>query len=483
MQHNSSLRPIVQSAALIVIPLVWAAAPVQGQSLERDQSYLDADASETTVANQAGTCSFEWSRVGNGMNGPVRTLSVLDDGTGTKLYAGGSFTVVGGNFVNSVATWDGVSWSALGSGTNGSVLALTVFDDGTGPALYAGGTFTTAGGVLVNHIAKWNGSSWSALGSGTNGDVHALAVFDDGGGSALYVGGTFTTAGGASRRYIAKWNGSTWSALGNSVSDSVFALSVFDDGGGPDLYAGGDFTFAGDTYVLHAAQWDGSAWFAMANGRTSPVLTMARSDNEGEAALYVGGPDSVSKWNGTSWSGVNGGVECTGFRCETVVHALATFDDGIGSGLYVGGKFSIAGGTSANNIAKFDGSTWSALGTGVSICGGVSCSPVVYSLAVFDEGTGSGLYVGGSFLSAGGVSVNNIARWACTPTPRPGDCDGDRILSLSDYGDYFHNDCFLGPGMLSATGDLPEECECADLDQDGDADLNDFRAYQIQLGT
>ena len=49
-----------------------------------------------------------------------------------------------------------------------------------------------------------------------------------------------------------------------------------------------------------------------------------------------------------------------------------------------------AGGSPANDIAKWDGSAWSALGSGVN--NGVS------ALAVF----GSHLYVGGGFITAGG---------------------------------------------------------------------------------
>ena len=42
------------------------------------------------------------------------------------------------------------------------------------------------------------------------------------------------------------------------------------------------------------------------------------------------------------------------------VYALAVS----GTNLYAGGSFSTAGGVPANFIAKWDGSTWSALGSG-----------------------------------------------------------------------------------------------------------------------
>jgi hypothetical protein len=85
------------------------------------------------------------------------------------------------------------------------------------------------------------------------------------------------------------------------------------------------------------------------------------------------------------------------------VSALAVFDDGHGAALYVGGEFTGIGGVSANYIAKWDGSSWSALGTGMN--------SAVEALAVFDDGSGAALYVGGIFTSAGGLAANRIARW------------------------------------------------------------------------
>ncbi|HTE05015.1 MAG TPA: hypothetical protein VK824_02385 [Planctomycetota bacterium] len=50
----------------------------------------------------------------------------------------------------------------------------------------------------------------------------------------------------------------------------------------------------------------------------------------------------------------------------TVINALAVFDDGGGPALYAGGAFISAGGVAANSIAKWNGTLWSALGSGVN---------------------------------------------------------------------------------------------------------------------
>src|SRR6185503_6922167 len=69
-----------------------------------------------------------------------------------------------------------------------------------------------------------------------------------------------------------------------------------------------------------------------------------------------------------------------------------------------GGVFSAAGGSPANAIAKWDGSGWSALGSGV---GGVEfIPPAVRALAV----SGNDLYAGGSFTMAGGKASAFLGR-------------------------------------------------------------------------
>jgi len=207
-----------------------------------------------------------WSALGSGIRGgTVTALAVYDDGTGSALYAGGSFTQAGGMAVNRIAKWDPVTenWSSLGQGMDDWVFTLAVFDVGAGggPALYAGGRFTTAGGIMANRIAKWNGTSWSSLGNGTNDSVRALAVFDDGsgGGPALYAGGPFTTAGGIMANRIAKWTGLQWASLGEGVdggvSTRINALAVFDYSTGPGLYASGQFETAGELPALGIAKW------------------------------------------------------------------------------------------------------------------------------------------------------------------------------------------------------------------------------------
>jgi hypothetical protein len=115
------------------------------------------------------------------------------------------------------------------------------------------------------------------------------------------------------------------------------------------------------------------------------------------------------------------------------VFAIAVVDNDV----YVGGRFTTAGGLPARSIAKWDGKTWSPLGGGPDNCRGAFCLRTVYALAGKDKD----LYAGGNFLSISGVLANQVARWDGVDWSSLG--DGVQICNLS-------NDC-VTPLSLAAT--------------------------------
>jgi hypothetical protein len=348
-----------------------------------------------------------WSALGSGMEDQVKALAV----SGSNVYAGGSFHAAGGTAASLVAKWNGSGWSALGSGISapasspyfgGGVYALAA----SGDDLYAGGYFNTAGGTLVTNIARWNGSAWSSLGWAQSGAVYALAVS----GSNLYIGGIFGAADGSVPNHLARWNGSSWMPLGAGVSwnGNVTALAIL----GSYLYAGGNFIAAGGQPATNVARWNGSSWSAVGLGISAPsgspyyggaVSALAVSGND----LYAGGAfptaggapaTNIAKWDGTNWSALGSGVGGRYYASfNPSVYALAA----AGPELYVGGSFTMAGGSPATNIAKWDGTAWSALGSGTG-----DYYPWVNALAV----SGPCLYAGGGFTTAGGKPAASIAQ-------------------------------------------------------------------------
>src|SRR5207247_2016735 len=104
------------------------------------------------------------------------------------------------------------------------------------------------------------------------------------------------------------------------------------------------------------ANWTSMGGLPGANGPVSAAVV------DGSGNLYIGGSFTnvgdvvainIAKWNGSSWSalgsGMNGSVSALGM---------------LGNDLYAGGEFTTAGGSAANFIAKWDGSNWTALGSG-----------------------------------------------------------------------------------------------------------------------
>ena len=346
----------------------------------------------------------------------------------------------------------GFGWlpSFSSHGLNERVYAMAVFDDGsgTGPALYAGGVFTNAGGVDAGRIAKWTGTFWSPVGGGMDGWVRALTVFDDGSGSgpALYAAGGFATAGGVAATRIARWHGDSWSPLGTGMNNWIYALAVFDDGTGPALYAGGTFTVAGGVPANRVARWDGSTWSPLGNGMgDGGVHALAVFDDGAGPALFAGGTfttaDGVSapriaRWDGTSWSSLGTGM-------NNRLRAMAVFDDGAGPALFATGRFDTAGGVSANRIAKWEGTSWSPLGSGLGTDGG--------ALAVFDDGSGPALHVGGSFSTAGGISARGLAAWDGTSWRPLGSGIVGSVNALTSFDDGSGPALYVG-GTFNAAG-------------------------------
>ncbi len=326
----------------------------------------------------------------------------------------GQTYAIGDVYINYSCAVDFAAGEFPTSALNGEVRSMVVFDNGSGAALYAAGTFTTAGGVTVNRVAKWNGTQWSALGSGLGGgttpSVDALVVFDDGTGPKLYAGGKFTTSGSTSAKYVAKWTGTAWAQVGLGLASQVYALAVFNDGTGSRLFAGGSFTTANSITFNRLAKWNGSAWQAVSNGLNGVVRSLAVHNDGGGSKLYIGGlftqaggsvtANRVARWSGSAWSAVGSGVSG---GSPIQVNALLPWDSGSGAKLYAGGRFTTAGSATVNHISLWNGAAWAAVGTGLGT--------QVNALASFDDGTGSALYAAGSFTNIAGTTFNRLARW------------------------------------------------------------------------
>lgn len=166
-----------------------------------------------------------------------------------------------------------------------------------------------------------------------------------------------------------------------------------------NLIVGGLFTTAGGTPALGIAQWDGSTWDPLGEGAG---YTFALTSYEGNVIAGGGGLANVGfvkSWNGHRWQQLGEVSGCHYVDCIPIVYALAVFDDGTGSALYAAGDFFSVDGTVVNSIARWDGVGWESLDGGMN-------GPVL-ALLVYD----GVLIAGGSFTTAGGNPVAAIAAW------------------------------------------------------------------------
>jgi hypothetical protein len=355
-----------------------------------------------------------WSAVGS--------LGTTNEKVEALLWHG-STLIAGGNFANLhyIAAWNGASWSSLGGGADKEVLALAADSS----FLYVGGSFSTvtnpnATTVCVHYIAMWTWSSggyWLDMGGGFDGpDVDALAVGPD---NMVYAGGRFHNSGSVTTSNIARWNNGSWEAvhastsLAEGVYGNVYALTF----SGQDLWIGGGFQTAGDFSTNYVVRWNltDQQWFTPGgntpNGPIYAVLVIYPYVYYGGEFNSAGGirTSGVARYNllTNAWSTLGEGLSgCANFLCNgPVVNALAIFS----SNLYVGGDFTHAGGTAVHGLARFDlnTTTWYDVGGGVT-CSGLFCTAVVKSLYF----AGGNLFVGGLFLKAGAVTVNNVAEWS-----------------------------------------------------------------------
>jgi hypothetical protein len=135
----------------------------------------------------------------------------------------------------------------------------------------------------------------------------------------------------------------------------------------------------------------------------------------------------IARWDGTSWSALESGL---GSR----VQALAAFDDGTGSALYA---------ATSSALARWDGATWAELDGGQFIG-----APEFRALTPFDDGNGTALFVGGDFRAGSPTFDTHITKWGgCEPEPYPAFCDASDGALAS---------CPCAPGDPDSGCDLPQ---------------------------
>jgi len=235
----------------------------------------------------------------------------------------------------------------------------------------------------------------------TNGTVVNCEYFKD----TLYATGFFNIICGQSVDYIARWENDEWVPADISITDPGHALKVIND----------------KMYIARYEESIDSNWvYVYEDGALQKVgpgvyLTTASGfsnlPNIYDIIEYDGkivacgefnrvGTESIQgimQWDGTTWeamgSGLSGNIQNTApvmFPHQLMVH---------NNELYVSGNFRTAGGVEVNGISKWDGTEWTSMGAGFN--------NTVYSMIVYNNE----IIVGGSFTQSGSTALNRIAKW------------------------------------------------------------------------
>jgi hypothetical protein len=321
-------------------------------------------------------------------------------------------------------------------GLNGTIYAI-VADEKNG-IIYIGGDFSMAGNTSAAYIVSYNINTGIFLplidsvtsNQGTDNSVLCLAF--DSVNSKLYLGGTFTYVGGtiiASR--IASWDisSSTFSPLTESgtnyegADDSVRCLAI--DSVNSILYFGGEISrvTSGTIITSYIAMWyintstfspltDSST---MGQGVNSSIYSL--TINSLSNILYIGGAftivggtieaNCIASWNNlTSTFSVLNDSETGINGTNAAVYSLAF--NPVKNILYAGGSFDFAGGKMSQFVSSYEItlSHWVNLEAGIQKIED-TLKPIVNSLYL--DVANQILYTGGNYSQTSGINTNNVS--------------------------------------------------------------------------
>ncbi|MGE0482413.1 MAG: hypothetical protein AB7Q17_18290, partial [Phycisphaerae bacterium] len=372
-----------------------------------------------------------WSSVGNLPSSDTARafayqLVPFDEPTGRVLYVTGEFNTIGGVPNGTMGRWDGTAWRGWRFDTPDgySVLVPGLFagDDGSGPALYMSfiDWHPIVFGLANWGVYRWRNETFEFLGDGAGFNREPLALGVAPGGGVL-AAGFLRRVGDRPAAPVEHSTGGAWNSLPQWAPGVQYGRAFVTEATaeGPLVYLAG--TLRHPSVAANAnpvLTWDGQRWDPLGPGFTATpsslldgtVYALVRVPTGPAAGLYAAGAfthagdtlvNGVARWDGEAWHALGSGLSSTSSYDPPEAIALGVFDDGSGPALYVGGWFTHAGGVRVNSIAKWDGTQWSALGTGI-----ITAWPgyhAVTEMLVHDDGGGPALYVNGYLGTVDGV--------------------------------------------------------------------------------
>jgi len=389
----------------------------------------------------------------------------FDDGAGPTLFHGDYYDRI-------LTRWGPTGWqpvSMAGAPPGFEPYAPVVLDQGFGPRLYITGRIGNQSRFLKRVGTQWEDSGICTGNSCPGYDVvgGGLSSVDLGDGPKLYAWANRYVTG---HTFVVRWDDTQWTDIGVATNRVVRALVPYDDGTGLALYALGDFSMFSGIHAEGMIKWNGQSWVeAMPATEWIRANRWALAADLGDgpaiytdAQVYLNGEvqTGVHKWDGQRWTHIGHADQPPPPSAPHYVLGGAVFDDGRGPGLYIGGRFNSFSGIEARNIVRYTPALeFEALGAG--IIGEVS------HLFSLQDQRGPALYIGGDNLSSagGGVLRQSGVLWVGCPNCYA-NCDlSDRspVLNVNDFV------CFL---TKFAARD-----PCANCTNDAVIDVADFSCF------
>lgn len=205
-------------------------------------------------------------------------------------------------------------------------------------------------------------------------------------------------------RHISRWDGNQWHVI--TTWNSGFNHTEYLSWNGYIVTCGAFNNMGGTPNTAALAAWDGTNWISL--GAFSDGLSTAFLYNMTvwNGNLVVGGHwgnvdgipcTGIAMHDGTSWSNMNANFTPNWTTNEPYINDFIEYQ----GNLVVGGAIELSGSTPVNNLAMWDGTNWSAVGTGTD--------REVNHLQVL----GNDLFVHSFYAQnwGGGQNFHSFARW------------------------------------------------------------------------
>lgn len=285
---------------------------------------------------------------------------------------------------------------------------------------------------------------WRSVGDGINHStnvsrsVNDMMVFND----TLYIIGQFDSLYNPQQYCsgFSGWDSSQWYCKGPvlNIAQGGMCLNTFQN----EIYMGGNTGNPFQPSLSGIGRFDGVQFQPLGKGVNNG---MVRCMQEYNGSLYIGGNfvtvDSVlnarriARWDGSQWhkigTGLTGGL--------TNLYAMTVFN----GELYIAGDCSSLDGFPCKNICRFNGTTWDSLQSGI----------IGFVRSMVVDSVNNILYVGGTISSAGGIPTpTGVAAWNGTNWSAVGAAPILNPVDLVMYqGTLFAGGIQKGPNSLGQT--------------------------------